>query len=444
MSHQTDNLLTDDLDGNELAPFKNLFNEWYARDTSKKIRAVFRAKAASGKTLCTRAPYGYRIGKEGEPNFVIDEEAAEVVKRIFRMCAQGIGLSAIAHTLKSECILKPSFYFYKTEGHYRTRTDIDTPYGWTRMTIRNMLENEVYLGHTVNCRTRIVSYKDKRKVNVPKEEQIRIENTHEAIIDQTTWDIVQSIRANKRRVTRLGEVNKYSGLLYCSDCGSHLYFLCTRSLGGRVGFVCSNYRKHMESHKCTPHFIREIELDQIVMEEINKALYFARTRTDEFAEYISQKTSAQSRKELNAKMKELTKAKRRSSELTTLFTRLYEDSVLGRISDEQYRMLSEAYTTEKRELDATIPDLEQEVERLKESTSNVQRFTDLAKKYVVIEELTTEILHTFISKIVIHEREKKSSKNSPQQIDIYFRYIDFPTCLERMEKLSEITTETNE
>ena len=143
-------------------------------------------------------------------------------------------------------------------------------------------------------------------------------------------------------------------------------------------------------------------------------------------------------------MKDLAKAKRRSSELTTLFTRLYEDNVLGRISDDQYKMLSDAYTTEKRELDATIPDLEQEVERLKESTSNVQRFTDLAKKYVVIEELTTEILRTFISKIVIHEREKKWGRNSPQQIDIYFRYIDFPTCLDRPEKLKEITAKTDE
>ncbi len=435
---------SDDLDGNELAPFKNLFNEWYARDTSKKIRAVFRAKAASGKTLCTKAPYGYRIGKEGEPNYVIDEEAAEIVKRIFRMCADGMGPTAIAKTLKDEKIVKPAIHRYQTIGNYGTPTDVNEPYEWSARTVGNILEKEIYLGHTVNCRTRVISYKDKRQIRTPKEEQIRIENTHEAIIDQATWDIVQSIRANKRRPNRLGEVNKYSGLLYCSDCGARLYFVCRRRDGGRVGFICSNYRKHTGFKVCTTHQIKESQLDQIVLEEINKALYFARTRTDEFAEYISQKTSAQSRKELNAKMKELGKAKRRSSELTTLFTRLYEDSVLGRISDDQYRMLSEAYTTEKRELDATIPDLEHEIEQLKESTSNVQRFTDLAKKYVVIEELTTEILHTFISKIVVHEREKKRSKNSPQQIDIYFRYIDFPTCLDRQQKLNEIATETDE
>ena len=435
---------SDDLDGNELAPFKNLFNEWYARDTSKKIRAVFRAKAASGKTLCTKAPYGYRIGKEGEPNYVIDEEAAEVVKRIFRMCADGMGPTAIAKTLKDEKIVKPAIHRYQTIGNYGTPTDVNEPYEWSARTVGNILEKEIYLGHTVNCRTRVISYKDKRQIRTPKEEQIRIENTHEAIIDQATWDIVQSIRANKRRPNRLGEVNKYSGLLYCSDCGARLYFVCRRCQGGRVGFICSNYRKHTGFNVCTTHQIKESQLDQIVLEEINKALYFARTRTDEFAEYISQKTSAQSRKELNAKMKELGKAKRRSSELTTLFTRLYEDSVLGRISEDQYRMLSEAYTNEKRELDAAIPDLEHEIEQLKESTSNVQRFTDLAKKYVVIEELTTEILHTFISKIVVHEREKKRSKNSPQQIDIYFRYIDFPTCLDRPEKFKEISAKTDE
>ena len=435
---------SDDLDGNELAPFKNLFNEWFARDTSKKIRSVLRTKAMSGKSLITRAPYGYRRGGEGEPHFVIDEEAAQIVKRIFRMCAQGLGPTVIATTLKNEKILKPTIYRYQKIGNYGTSTDINEPYAWSTLSVNNILENEVYLGHTVNCRTRVISYKDKRQIRTPKEEQIRIENTHEAIIDQTTWDIVRSIRATKRRRNNLGEVNKYSGLLYCYDCGAPLYFICCKSQGGRVGFTCSNYRKHAGFELCSPHRIKETQLDQIVLEEINKALYFARTKTDEFAEYINQKTSAQSRKELNAKMKDLAKAKRRSSELTTLFTRLYEDNVLGRISDDQYKMLSDAYTTEKRELDATIPDLEQEVERLKESTSNVQRFTDLAKKYVVIEELTTEILHTFISKIVIHEREEKGSKYSPQQIDIYFRYIDFPTCLDRQQKLNEMVTETDE
>ncbi len=190
---------SDDLDGNELAPFKNLFNEWYARDTSKKIRAVFRAKAASGKTLCTKAPYGYRIGKEGEPNYVIDEEAAEVVKRIFRMCADGMGPTAIAKTLKDEKIVKPAIHRYQTIGNYGTPTDVNEPYEWSARTVGNILEKEIYLGHTVNCRTRVISYKDKRQIRTPKEEQIRIENTHEAIIDQATWDIVQSIRANKRR-----------------------------------------------------------------------------------------------------------------------------------------------------------------------------------------------------------------------------------------------------
>ena len=435
---------SDDLDGNELAPFKNLFNEWFARDTSKKIRAVFKSKAASGKSLTNNAPYGYKRGKEGEPHLVIDEETAPVVKRIFQMCAQGLGPTVISTVLKNEKVLKPTIYRYQKLGNYATNTDINEPYGWTALTVSYILENEAYLGHTVNCRTSVISYKDKRKKKTTKEQQIRIENTHEAIIDQATWDIVQSIRANKRRRNRLGEVNKYSGLLYCYDCGSPLTFLCSRRQGGRVGFMCSNYRKHADLEPCTTHYIKETQLDQIVLEEINKALYFARTKTDEFAEYISKKTSAQSRKELNAKMKELAKVKQRSSELITLFTRLYEDNVLGRISDDQYRMLAEAYTTEKREVDAKIPDLEHEVEQLKESTSNVQRFTDLAKKYVVIEELTTEILQTFISKIVIHEREERRSRSSPQQIDIYFRYIDFPTCLDRLEKLDEITTENAE
>ena len=413
-------------DNNELAPFKNLFNEWYARDTSKKIRAVFKAKAERGERLGTTIPYGYRRDPNSgkECRLLINEETAPVVKMIFAMCAEGIGPSNISKALEERKILKPTFYRFQKEGKYGTHTDTENPYKWNERTIADILDNEIYLGHTINCRTRIASFKDKRTIKVPKEEQLRFENTHEAIIDQETWDIVRKVREGRIRKTRMGEINKYSGLIYCADCGKKHYFVRGKTVKREnYNFICGNYRKHVGEEKCTPHSIREVVLDEIVLEEINKALYYARNNTKEFTDYISKKTSSQYRKELNAKTAELSKAEKRIVELKSLFKRLYEDNVLGRISDEQYRMLSADYNDEQKELEASIPELQKEIDTLKNECTNVQKFLDIVRKYVCVQELTPEVLRTFISKIVVHEREKKHSQTSPQQIDIYFRYI---------------------
>ena len=413
-------------DNNELAPFKNLFNEWYARDTSKKIRSVFKAKAERGERLGTTIPYGYRRDPNSgkECHLLINEETAPVVKMIFAMCAEGIGPCNIAKVLQENKILKPTFYRFQKEGKYGTRTDTENPYSWTSRTIADMLDNEIYLGHTINCRTRIASFKDKRTIKVPKEEQLRFENTHEPIIDQETWDIVRKVREGRIRQTRMGEINKYSGLIYCADCGKKHYFVRGKTVKREnYNFICGNYRKHLGEEKCTPHSIREVVLDEIVLEEINKALYYARNNTKEFTDYISKKTSSQYRKELNSKTAELSKAEKRIVELKSLFKRLYEDNVLGRISDEQYRMLSVDYNDEQKELEASIPELQKEIGTLKNECTNVQKFLDIVRKYVCVQELTPEVLRTFISKIVVHEREKKHSQTSPQQIDIYFRYI---------------------
>ncbi len=413
-------------DGNELAPFKNLFNEWYARDTSKKVRAVFKAKGQRGERVGTTVPYGYRrdpnSGKECK--LLVNEETAPIVKEIFAMCASGIGPKNIANALKERKILKPSEYKYRGEGKYGAVTDTADPYGWNDRTVAGILDNEIYLGHTVNFRTEIVSFKDKRKRDRPKEEQIRIENTHEAIIDQETWEIVQKVREGKRRRNSMSEINKYSGLLYCADCGSKLYFARGRSITpDKFTFFCSRYRKHMGEDLCSPHSIREVVLDEIVLEEINRALYYSRTRTKEFAGYISKKSSAETGRELSQKTAELSGSVKRLGELKSLFKRLYEDNVLGRVSDEQFRILSEEYTEEQKEIEKRLPELEKEISALKENVTNVQRFFEAAKRYTCISVLTPEILRTFISKIVIHERGEKHGRTSPQQIDIYFRFI---------------------
>ena len=222
----------------------------------------------------------------------------------------------------------------------------------------------------------------------------------------------------------MGEVSKFSGLVYCADCGCKHYFERKRAWKPEnYGFICSRYRKHLGEEICSPHKIRESVLDVIVLEEINKALYCARNNTKEFVDYISKKSSSQTRRELTAKTSELAKAEKRIKELKSLFKRLYEDNVLGRISDEQYRMLSADYNDEQKQLESKLPELNKEIDALNNECTNVQRFMDLAKKYTCITELTPDILRTFISKIVVHERAVKHSKTAPQQVDIYFRYI---------------------
>lgn len=413
-------------DGNELAPFKNLFNEWFARDTSKKIRAVFKAKAERGERIGTTVPYGYMRDPNSGKNchLIVNGETASVVKLIFSLCAEGKGPRIIANILKEKRILKPTMYRYMKEGKYGTVTDTDNPYGWTDRTVAGILDNEIYLGHTVNCRTEIVSFKDKRKKTRPKEEQIRVENTHEALVDHETWDAVRKVRESKRRRNSMGDINKYSGLLYCADCGSKLYFARGTTIKPeQFNFICSRYRKHMGEELCTPHTIREVVLDEIVLEEIRKTVYYARANTAEFVEHIRKKTSSQSKRVLNEKVAELSSAEKRVGEPKSLFKRLYEDNVLGRISDEQFRLLSADYTDEQKDLQERIPILEYEVEKLKSESVSTQKFLDIANKYTDIKELTPEVLRTFISKIVIHERESKWSKTSEQQVDIYFRYI---------------------
>ena len=411
-------------EGNEFAPFKNLFNEWFARDTSKKIRAVVKAKAERGERVSTQIPYGYKKDPDVKGHLLIDEETAPIVRRIFELCAQGMGPTNIGNVLSKDMVFKPTFYRYHRQGVYGTITDTDKPYGWTSETVSDILRNEVYLGHTINCRTRVISYKDKRQVDVPKSEQYRFENTHEAIIDQETWDAVQKVREGKRRRNNMGELDKYSGLLYCADCGSKLYFVRGKSIKpSDYNFICSRYRKHIGEQLCTAHRIREVALDEIILEEIRRITYYARTKTREFVELINKKSSSENRRELTAKTNELAKLEKRNAELNTLFKRLYEDNVLGKITNEQFRMLSDGYNAEQRTIADQIPILQKQIEDLKASSTNVERFVTISNKYTDLQDLTPEILRTFVDKIVIHERTEKWAKTAEQQIDIYFRYV---------------------
>lgn len=411
-------------DGNELIPFKNVFNEWFARDTSKKIRAVLKAKAERGERVGTQIPYGYKKDPEVKGHLLIDEETAPVVKMIYELCAAGNGPRIIASMLKEKKILKPSAYSYQKSGKYGCVTDTEDIYGWSDRTVAGILDNEVYLGHTINCKSTVASYKDKRKINRPESEWLRFENTHDAIIDETTWEIVRKVRAGKRRRNNMGEINKYSGLLYCADCGSKLYFVRGKSITPEnYNFICSRHRKHLGEEICTAHRVREVVLDEIVLEEIRRVTYYARAKTKEFIDYINRKSATEARKELSAKTVELGKLEKRNNELNKLFRNLYEDSVLGKITAEQFRMLSDIYNQEQREIKETVPKLQERIEELKAQATNVEKFMGIVHKYTDLQELNAEVLRTFIAKIVIHERTAKWSTSAEQQIDIYFRYI---------------------
>ena len=435
-----DNVDTDSSESNDLMPFKNLFNEWFIRDTSRKIRAVLKAKAERGERLGTRAPYGYRKDPDTK-KLIVDEEAAAIVRRIFAMCASGSGPSQIARILKKEQILTPTMYAYTRFGITHTCLDTAHPYNWSDSAIANLLENEIYLGNTVNMKHSSRSYKDKRRVEHPREECLVFENTHPALITREVWDMVQRVRKNKRRLTKMEEQNKYSGLVFCADCGSNMVLHRAHTMSASYNhFTCRTYKKDGEA--CTGHYIRECVLDEIVLEDLRRVTSAAREHPEKFAAYIGSKQSAELQREIRRQEKELAAMRKRKAELDAIFKKLYEDSVLGRITTEQFQMLSGSYTEEQSRITAGIPQKENEIQRLRETVSGTDSFLDKAKRYTDITELTPELLRLFIEKIVVHEKEVKWSKHAPQTVEIYYNGIGFIDKQHQdMESLQPLKTE---
>ena len=423
-----DNVDTENAESNDLMPFKNLFNEWFIRDTSRKIRAVQKAKAERGERLGTRAPYGYVKDLETK-KLNIDEEAAAVVKRIFALCAAGNGPSRIATILTKEKVYCPSYYTYQKYSLTHSALDITKPYHWSDSAVANLLENEIYLGNTVNYRFSTRSYKDKRKIEHPREECLVFENTHPAIISKEVWDIVQRVRKNKRRRTKMNEQNKYSGLVVCADCGKAMVLHRAHTMSADYNhFTCRTYKK--DGDACTAHYIRECILDEIVLEDLRRVTAKAREHPQEFAEYLNSKQSAELQKEIRRLEKEKSTMQKRKAELDAIFKKLYEDSVLNRITSEQFQMLSASYTDEQAKLTEALPQREAEIQRLKETVSNTAAFLDKAKRYTDIQELTPELLRLFIQKIVVYEKEVKWSKHAPQTVEIHYADIG---CMENRQ-----------
>ncbi|MBP1546280.1 MAG: recombinase family protein [Oscillospiraceae bacterium] len=403
---------------NEMMVFKNVFNDWYARDCSKKIKAVFKAKGQSGKPLTTIPPYGYKKSEADKNVWEIDEEAAEIVRRIFQLCIEGYGPLQIAKILTADNILIPTAYA-QTHGLPSSRT-FKHPTEWCSDTIVKILEKMEYIGHTVNFKTKRKSHKNKKKINNPKSEWQIFENTHPAIISQHDFDLVQELRKNKRRMQKHEEINPFSGIVYCVDCGQKLYLCRATSLSSEQEHLkCSTYAKRKDD--CTAHFIRTTVLEQLVLDAINKVTTAVRENEAEFVEAAMQNSKEQQTAELKAAKKKLVQSEKRISELDKLFTRLYEDNVSGKISDERFKTMSEGYEKEQRELRQIVSELSVFVEEREQKATNTAQFIAVVKKYSEITKLTPEIMHEFIEKIVVHAPDK-SSGHRTQRIDIHFRF----------------------
>ncbi len=405
-------------------PIRNWANELHAKDTSKKVRAVKKLQAERGERLGGRPPYGYRKKAPDSKEIVPNEETAPVVQRIFQLCASGKGPSQIARILTDEQILTPANYTYQKTGRSHNHLDTTRPCSWSGSSVTGILDNRVYLGHTVGLRSTSLSYKNKKLVRRPENEQITVENTHPALVSQELWDIVQDVRRHKKRIPKqMDEPNIFSGLAFCADCGKPMVLHRASTMKKtRYNFTCYTYGKRGKT-ECSPHHIREDELCRIVLDDLQRVTHFARMKERQFAAYINQKNSKELRREMNTLQKELDAMRKRGGELSVLFKRLYEDHVLQRITAEQFRMLSADYNTEQKALQEAIPEKEAKLEKLKASVANVEAFIEKAKRFTTIDHLTPELVRLFIQRIEIGERSVKYSRSSAQSIKIIYRDI---------------------
>ena len=407
----------------DFTPFRNIMNEYYARDTSRKIRSTFQSKGKSGKHLTGTVIYGY-LWNEARDQWLVDPEAADVVKRIFAMTIDGYGPYQIASKLKEEKVLIPSAYLARHgEGVNKNKTFKDV-YGWGSSTICNILEKREYLGHTINFKTR-KHFKDKKSHYVPEDEWTIFENTHEAIIDQQTFDLVQKIRGNVRRYPDgWGEAAPLTGLLYCADCGGKMYVHRTNN-GKRISqYTCSQYSKIPVGKLCaTQHRINEDVVLSLVSEMLKAIAEYAKHDRAEFVRVVQEAQSSQQTAEVKKQRIRLATAKQRVSELEVLLCKIYEDNILGKLSDSRYATLDAQYEKEQSELTAEISVLEKAIRSYEKHEKDADRFIALIDKYENFDKLTIAMLNEFIEKILVHERDRKGSIQTTQEVEIYFNFV---------------------
>ena len=421
---------SDDQNSNEFAPFLNIMNEWYLRDLSRKQRTAIRVKGESGKPTTNCAIYGYKKMPGDKYSWYIDEEAAEVVRRIFRLTIEGKGPYDIARILYDDKVETPAVYLGKQKkGVWKSKEEFPNPYNWSGYIVGQILSKPEYMGHTVNFRSHKQSYKDKNPVMNPKEDWMIFENTHEAIVDKETWELAQKLRKTPRRHDTLGEANPLTGLLFCADCGAKM--TNHRSRGGTESspypsdfYDCSTYTlaHQKRTHACCGHYIRTKAVQELVLNTIRTVSTFAISNQEEFAEKVRAASQIKQKEAAKETKRRLSKDKKRIAELDNIIKKLYESFAVGRITDERFDTLLAEYEAEQKTLQASVAEAEQRVSSFEEDTVRVEQFMELARKYTDFSELTTMMINEFIDKIIVHAPEKVDG-DRVQEVEIYLKFI---------------------
>lgn len=407
-----------------LFPIKNVVNEMYARDVSKKTKAAKKAKARDGQFIGSKAPFGYKIDPNDRHHLIVDEPAAQVVKRIFRLASEGVGYNKMAKIFREEKVLTSIAYFNLNNPDYFKSDYWRKEFDWHVTSIRAILNNEVYLGKLVYGKQRNKSMKSKEKVRNPKEDWIVVENCHEPIITQELWDTVHKILNAKHRPAKAGEVQMFAGLLYCSDCGHCLtYSQKQRKDGSYHGaYSCWMYKTHGKEY-CASHYITFDTIYELVLIDIQRNLFQYRKNTDKFKSILSRKYQSDSQKQAEQITLEYEQKQKRCEELDKIISRLYEDNVLGRIGDERYESMSQSYELEQVEIKKALPILKSKIDELKRQSDCADNFINVIKKYTIIDKLDAAILNELIDKIVVHHKEQAEDGRTFQQIEIYYRFV---------------------
>ena len=404
----------------EFTELRTLFNEWYVRDTSKKIKAVKLAQAMRGERVNGAVPYGYMPSPENKNFLIIDEERALIIRELFQLYAQGKGIMEIVRCFKEKKYLNPTAVRLLREKSAFDITTLDDLYVWNRRSIGEILDNPVYLGHTYTHQSGKVSYKSNKMVEYPVEQQFEFLNTHEPIIDIDTWETVQRRKADRPKVSRQNGADSFSGLLYCGDCGTRMSVHREKNRP-RIFYSCEGYNSRREkANQCTTHSINKKIVETVILDDLQRVTSEVKNHRAEFIDKCRTSTANSSKKEQAAKKKELAKSEKRLEEVKRMFVRIYEDNTLGKLADEEYKLLSDTYKSEQKNLEQSIMSIIAELDEIYNDEQNVDRFLKIVDKYTSISALTYELLRDFIDKILIYEKDKT---NSTRKIEIFYNFV---------------------
>lgn len=408
---------------NMIMPFTNVMNSFYARQASSKTKAAHRARAKSGMFLGSRAPFGYLKDPNDRHHLIVDPPAADVVKEIFQMFADGIGYVRMTKILRERNVLNPQAYFNQNNPEYYKNSDYwRKPFDWHAPSIRAILNNRVYLGQVVFGRTKTKGFFDKARIAAPEEKWVITENTHEALISQELWDTVHQMMNARRRENSKGEVQPFAGLVKCAGCGSSLNVSYDKRKGKYTGFSCWVY-KNYGKERCTSHAIGWKTLNELVLEDIRRNAYVARTMTNDYMDMLVAAKTEKKQAEVERCKRELKKADKRISDLTKILNKLYENVALEKITEERYQTMAPGYEREQEMLKAQREKLVAEISRSEEVHENIEKFLPVIWKYTNIRELNAHVFNELIEKIVVHEKVVEEDGTKSQRVDIYYKFI---------------------